>query len=138
MALAAIGWADGTLDADEASGLLRAARAHGVSEAELRELEAQIAKPVELGDIDREALSPWQKLLTYALAAWLSNVDGVVTTDEQRILDRLGVALDLPFPIRCRTERAALEAAAGDSRPERYDFAALARALRERLPHLAA
>ena len=138
VALAAIGWADGNLDPDEARELLRAARAYGVHEADVLDLETRIATPVELGDIDRHALSPWERLLTYALATWLTHVDGVVTADEQRMLDRLGVALDLPFAIRCRAEGATLAAARGDSRPDRFDFAALARTLRERLPHLAA
>ena len=138
VALAAIGWADGNLDPDEARELLRAARAYGVAEQDVLDLETRIATPVELGDIDRHALSPWERLLTYSLATWLTHVDGVVTSDEQRMLDRLGVALDLPFAIRCRAEGATLAAARGDDRPDRFDFASLAQTLRERLPHLAA
>lgn len=138
VALAAIGWADGNLDPEEARELLRAARAYGVEEADVRALAARFASPVELGDIDRHALSPWERLLTYALATWLTRVDGVVTADEQRMLDRLGVALDLPFAIRCRAEAATRAAAEGDVLPSRFDFASLARVLRERLPHLAA
>lgn len=136
LALAAVGWADGLLDENEARGLIRAAREHGVTPADISDLEARMRTPVELGDIDRMALTPWQRLLAYALAAWLTHVDGVVTVDEQKILDRLGIALELPFSIRRRAEDAVISAAHGDTCPDRYDFGALSRALRERLPHL--
>jgi uncharacterized membrane protein YebE (DUF533 family) len=137
LALAAVGWADGVLDDDEARALVRAAEAHGVSAADVTELRERMRTPVVLGDIDRTTLTPWQRLLAYALATWISHVDGVVTTGEQQILDRLGVALDLPFSIRRRAEDAAVSAAHGDTCPDKYDFGALAKVLRERLPHLA-
>jgi hypothetical protein len=138
LALAAIGWADGSLRRIEATGLLRAARECGVAGADLSEIEQAITRHVGLDAVDVSGMPKWQQVLTYALASWFAWLDGVASTDERETLARLGDALGLEEPLRVRAA-----AAAGDiaclpegGRPERYDFPKLIARLRERLPQL--
>lgn len=138
LALAALGWADGNLDADEGAALLRAARESGVAGDDLAEIEQATRAPVSLDALPVAGLTRAARAFTYALAVWLVRLDGVVTTEEKESLAALGNALGLPDGIRSRVSAAAFEVAnlpAGD-RPERYDFNALQSRLRAKLGDL--
>jgi hypothetical protein len=138
LALAAIGWADGSLQAIEATGLLRAAREAGVTGNDFAEIEHAVANKTSLDAIDVSNLGAWEQVLTYALAAWLAQLDGVVSTREKGPLTDLGDRLGLAQPLRVRAAAAANDIAClpGGGRPERYDFQKLAARLRERLPQV--
>lgn len=138
LALAAIGWADGSLHAIEATGLLRAAREAGVTGDDFAEIEHAVANKTSLDAIDVSNLGAWEQVLTYALAAWLAQLDGVVSTSEKGPLTDLGDRLGLAQPLRVRAAAAANDIAClpGGGRPERYDFQKLAARLRERLPQV--
>jgi hypothetical protein len=139
IALAALGWADGSIRPSEKSGLLKAAASCGVSGADLAEVEAALSKETKLEGFVPGEMSDWQRLLTYGLAVWLARLDGVQSTDESDLLKDLAKRLDLE---KGKTDRAS--AAAFDvfclpegGRPDRFDFVALEKRMREKLPHLA-
>ncbi len=138
LAPAAVGWADGALQKFEATGLLRAAKECGVPEADLPAIEQAIKTKTTLAGLELGGLSPWEQVLTYALAAWLAQVDGVVSTDEQGVLGALGDGLGLSEALRKRAAVAANDIAClpEGGRPDRYDFQKLVARIKERIPQV--
>ena len=138
LALAAIGWVDGSLQRIEATGLLRAAKEAGLKGKDYDAVEQATKKALTLDDVDVGEMSAFDQLLTYALAAWLSQVDGVISPSERETLAKLGERLGLAEALRVRATAAANDIAClpGGGRPERYDFQALVLRLRERLPQV--
>lgn len=135
VALAAVAWADGTLDADEADAIVRAAVEEGLSLEEIAEIEEATKNKVDLGVVDRAGLSKEDRLFVYAVACWIARMDGQVTAEENKALAQLGERLGIPERPRGAAEAVAREVAAmpeGD-RPARYDLAAVRRILSERL-----
>jgi hypothetical protein len=139
LALAAIGWADGSLQRVERDGLLRAAKACGVTGDELAEVDRASKERRTLDGVGLAGMSRWEQVLTYALASWLATVDGVISTSEHETLVRIGDQLGLDPALRARAAAAANDIAClpGEGRPERYDFVKLVARLHERLPQLA-
>lgn len=138
LALAAIAWADGSVDRIETAGLLRAAEESGHEGNSLAAIEATTKQKVLLDDVDVTGLSPWDQVLTYALASWLAQLDGVVTTEEHATLQALGDKLGLSQLQRKKAAAAAFDIACQpeSGRPERYDFQKLSARLREKLPSI--
>jgi uncharacterized membrane protein YebE (DUF533 family) len=135
VALAAIAWADGQLDPDEADAIVRAAVDEGLSLEEIADIEESTKEPVDLGVIDRGSLSKDDRLFVYAVACWIARLDGTVSPAESDALAKLGERLGVPERPRVHAEAIAREIAElpeGD-RPARYDLAALRRTLGERL-----
>ncbi len=138
LALAAIGWADGSLQQIEATGLVRAAKECGVSDADLAEIERAAKTKTSLDSVQLGGMSSWEQVLTYALASWFASLDGVASTDERDVLAQLGEALGLEKSLRVRAAVAANDIAClpEGGRPDRFDFVKLAARLREKLPQL--
>lgn len=135
IALAAIGWADGHLDPDEADGIVRAALESGLDIDDIHHIEEATKKPCKLESVDRSKLSGLERTFVYATAIWLARLDGTVDTEEKMALKKLGDLLNLPDGVRTQASAAALEVAqlpSGD-RPARYDFHRLRERLEERL-----
>ena len=135
IALAAIGWADGKLDREEADAIVRTALEEGLDLKEIEEIEAATKEPVDIGVIDRRNMSKEDRLFVYAVASWMTRLDGEVTETETAALDKLGAALKVPERPRERADQIAQEVAAmpeGD-RPDRYDLVALRTIISERL-----
>ena len=135
VALAAIGWADGQLDADEADAIVRAAVDEGLELDEIGEIEAATKKKIDLGAVDRATLSKEDRLFVYGIACWIARLDGKVTTEEADALSKLGERLGVPEKPRAAVEQIARDVAAlpeGD-RPARYDLAALRQKIGDRL-----
>jgi uncharacterized membrane protein YebE (DUF533 family) len=135
IALAAVGWADGHLDQDEADAIVRTALEEGIPFEEVGEIEQATKDPVDLGVIDRKNLSKEDRLFVYAVASWMTRLDGAVTETEEQALARLGDALKIPEHPRRHADRIAREVSdlpEGD-RPDRYDLLALRRIIGERL-----
>ena len=135
VALAAIAWADGRLDSDEADAIVRAAADEGLSLEEIAEIEAATRTKVDLGVVDRSAMSKDDRLFVYAVACWIARIDGRVTDAESDALAKLGERLGVPERPRVHAEAIARDVAEmpeGD-RPARYDLARLRRLLGERL-----
>lgn len=134
IALAAIGWADGQLDPEEADAIVRTALDEGLELEEINEIEAATKQRVDLGVVDRKNLSKEDRLFVYAVACWLTRLDGVVTAEEGQALERLGEALKIPEKPRTIVDGIAQDIAnRGDDRPARYDLVGLRRAIGDRL-----
>lgn len=135
IALAAIGWADGELHPDEADAIVRAALDEGLELDEIAEIEQATKKPVEIGVIDRSNMTKEDRLFVYAIAVWMTRLDGKVDKKEVEALAKLGEALKVPEGPRVHAEQIALEVASlpeGDA-PSRYDLAKVRRIIGERL-----
>ena len=140
VALAAVAWADGKLEQDEADAIVRAATEAGLELDEIQEIEQATSKPVDLGVVDRSGLSKEDRLFVYAVACWIARLDGRVTDEENEALGKLGEALGIPERPRGHAEAIAREIAElpeGD-RPARYDLAALRNTIGQRLQSAAA
>jgi uncharacterized membrane protein YebE (DUF533 family) len=137
--LAAVAWADGSLRPSEGKALIHAATQCGLSAEEIAQVEEATKKSVSMEGFSAAGLSPWERLVTYALASWLARLDGVVSTDESASLALLGEALELDKPIRARASAAAFDISLlpEGGRPDKYDFVKLEARLREKLPQLA-
>ena len=136
LALAAIAWADGKLDPDEADAIVRAAVESGLDLAEIEAIEAATKEPIDLGTLDRAALTKPDRVFVYAIACWIARLDGRVTDEEAKALAELGERLGIPERPRALAEALAREIAElpeGD-RPPRYDLDRLRDAIGERLP----
>src|SRR5262245_49358304 len=96
IALAAIGWADGKLDEDEADAIVRTAMEEGLELEEIAEIEEATKKPIDLTVIDRSNMTKADRLFVYAVASWMTRLDGIVTMQEQIALDHLGDVLKVP------------------------------------------
>ncbi|MFO0757885.1 MAG: hypothetical protein U0359_15420 [Byssovorax sp.] len=139
IALAAVAWADGSMRPTEAKALVHAATACGLEGADLAAVEEATKKSVSLDGFSAASLNAWERVLTYALASWLARLDGVISTDENETLARLGEALELDKPIRARASSAAFDISLlpEGGRPDKYDFPKLEARLREKLPQIA-
>jgi uncharacterized membrane protein YebE (DUF533 family) len=135
LALAAIGWADGQLDPDEADAIVRAAVEAGLDLDVISEIENATKQPVDIGEIDRSSLTKQDRLFVYAVACWIAQLDGKVSDTEAAALVRLGNRLGVPERPRAAVEELAREVARlpdGD-RPARYDLVRLRELIGERL-----
>lgn len=135
IALAAIGWADGQLDEDEADAIVRTAMEEGLELEEIGEIEEATKKPIELSTIDLSKMNKADRLFVYAVASWMTRLDGVVALHEQVALDQLGQALKIPAGPREHADAIAKEVAElpeGD-RPAQYDLRALRETIQSRL-----
>jgi tellurite resistance protein len=128
--LAAVASADGKIDPDELVALERAAQTHG---ADLASIRAAAAKGVDALDLSNVAAS--ERLFVYAMAYWMSRLDGDLTEDEDAVLLRLGQKLALADEPRMNAEAAVDEVAAmpAGSRPDRFDLEKLHSLLAARL-----
>lgn len=135
VALAAVAWADGRLDADEADALVRAAADEGLDLDALEAIERATREPPSLSSLASTKLTREERAYVYALAAWIAHLDATVTAGEARALATLGETLGVPERLRARAELVVAEVAAlpdGD-RPARYDLSEVRKRLGERL-----
>lgn len=134
LALAAVGWADGHLDPDEADAIVRTALEEGLELEAIAEIEAATKDPIDLGVVDRKNLSKEDRLFVYAVASWMTRLDGTVSEKELEVLARLGDALKIPPRPREIVDGIAQDVAnLSDDRPSRYDLPALRRIIGSRL-----
>lgn len=124
LALAAVGWADGNLDADEADAIIRTAAEEDLEIEELDAIDRAVKEPLGLGAIDRERLSDGDARFVYGVAVWMARIDRQVSEAELAVLAKLGDGLDLTPSARFDVERAVDEVIGlpdGD-RPHRFDL----------------
>lgn len=135
LALAAVGWADGKLDQEEADAIVRTALDEGLELDEIGEIEQATKAPIDMGVIDRKDLTKEDRLFVYAVASWMTRLDGEVSSGELEALARLGEALKVPEKPRLHADAIAQEVAglSETDRPDRYDLVALRRVIGERL-----
>jgi uncharacterized membrane protein YebE (DUF533 family) len=135
IALAAVAWADGTLDPEEADAIVRAAVDEGLDLTEIAEIENATREKVDIGIIDRRGMSKEDRLFVYAVACWIARLDGELKDGESTALANLGERLGVPERPRAYAEAIAEEVAKlpeGD-RPARYDLAKVRALIAERL-----
>jgi uncharacterized membrane protein YebE (DUF533 family) len=108
VALAAIAWADGKIDAAEAATIRAAAAQLGLGEEELRAVEETLQRPVPLEQIETVRMNRLTRLFTYAVANWIAQVDGEVPPAEQAALSLLGERLGLSAVAREQAKAAGL------------------------------
>lgn len=135
LALAAVGWADGRLDEEEADAIVRTAVEEGLELSEIEDIEHATRHPVDIGTLDRSNMSKEDRMFVYAVACWMTKLDGAVSHREGESLNRLASALKLPEGPRAAAEAVVHEvmAMSEDVRPARYDLHSLRRLLGERL-----
>jgi uncharacterized membrane protein YebE (DUF533 family) len=137
MALAAVGWADGKLDADEADAIVRTAVEEGLDLEEIEEIEKATKAPLEISFIDHSRMTKADRLFVYAVASWMTRLDGVLDAGEVEALRKLGEALRVPEKPREHADAIAREIAeSGEDdadRPVRFDLPRLRDTIVERL-----
>ncbi|APR86753.1 hypothetical protein A7982_12102 [Minicystis rosea] len=134
LALAAIGWADGKLDEEEADAIVRTALEEGLEIDEIGEIEKATKAPIDLSIIDRSNMTKADRLFVYAVASWMTRLDGKVHERETEALQKLGELLKIPERPRAHADAIALEIVeASSDRAARYDLPALRTTLRDRL-----
>lgn len=135
MALAAVGWADGTLDAEEADAIARTAAEDGLELEEIQAVEAATKSPVKLGDVDVSQLSDKERLYVYAIAVWIALISDGVSESERNSLDVLGYALRLTAKGRAAMDETVRELIARPEgiKPYRFDLSGLRAAIRQRV-----
>ena len=135
LALAAVGWSDGKLHEEEADAIVRTALEEGLELDEIAEIEEATKTAVELDAIDWHAMTKADRLFVYAVAAYMTRVDGAVDARESAALDRLGKLLAIPERPREHADAIAREIAeeGGEKEVYRYDFRKLRETIGERL-----
>lgn len=93
--LAAVARADGKLDDEEIDAIARAAIDEGLELAAVESIEKDIRDGVAIDDIDVHKLSARDRLYAYAVASWVSLVDGERTEREDAALFSLAFVLRL-------------------------------------------
>lgn len=128
--LAAIAGADGKIDDDERVALERAALSRGLDAAAIAE-----AARGGIDAIDLSSVAASERLFVYAMAYWMSRIDGDLTEDEDAVLARLGKKLSLADEPRMNAEAAVDEVAAlpAGARPDKFDLDRLHALLAERI-----
>jgi uncharacterized membrane protein YebE (DUF533 family) len=104
IALAAIGWADGTLDPEEAEAIRGAAGQLSLAPDQLQAVEQALQNPVAIEEVETVRMSRTTRLFTYAAAAWVAHIDGQLAATERQALDLLAERLGLSNVARERAE----------------------------------
>jgi len=135
LALAAVAWADGKVEPDEADAIVRAAIDSGLELDEIAEVEAAAASPIQLSSVDVPNMSKEDRLFVYGVACWIAEIDGELDAKEAAVVSELGETLGIPEKLRARAEALVTEIAElpDDRRPARYDLDKLRALIVEKL-----
>src|SRR6185503_18309860 len=95
VALAAIAWADGTMDPKEAAGIRAAAQKLGLGADALTRVEHVIKNKIDLDEVETIRMNRVTRLFTYAAASWVAELDGAMSEQESAALALLGDRLGL-------------------------------------------
>ncbi|HJK92395.1 MAG TPA: hypothetical protein RMH85_35700 [Polyangiaceae bacterium LLY-WYZ-15_(1-7)] len=127
MGLAALGWADGNLDADEADAIAKLALDSGLTVEEVAAIEEATKNPFDLADLDTEGMSDVDKLFVYAVGEWMATLDGELAKGEKETLQKLADLLGLDEAQRADAGILVREVAyaSGGDRPFDYDLTQL-------------
>jgi len=125
IALAAVGWSDGTMAPEEAAGIRAAASQLGLSPAEMEAVERAIAERVDMSEVETIRMDRVARLFTFAVASWIATVDGKVTVEEEEALKLLGDRLGLSAVARERAKTVGLAVGRVNKSVEAYDLVKL-------------
>lgn len=135
LALAAVAWADGKIEPDEADAIVRAALDSGMELDDVAEVEFAASTAIELSTVELPPMSKEDRVFVYALACWIADIDGNFSEAEAKVVAALGERLGVPEKLRARAEGLIKEAAAlpEDRRPALFDLDKLRALIGERL-----
>lgn len=95
VALATIAWADGEVKPPEADALLAAARVCGLAGADLDAVVAALRERKPLGTLAGLQLDADARAFVYAIAVWLTKVDGSVVDEELESVAKIAEQLNI-------------------------------------------
>jgi uncharacterized membrane protein YebE (DUF533 family) len=121
LALAAVAWADGTMDPKEADALRYAARELQLQGEELAAVERGLSTPVNLEEVETVRMNRLTRLFTYATGCWVAEVDGAASQSETALLQLLGDRLGLSSVARQRAQNS-VRGIAERSAPGSFDL----------------
>lgn len=134
-ALAAVGWADGQIQAGEAEAIERAAKDEGLTGEALAAVTAALKTRVQIKDLDLKQLVAAEKLHVYAMSSWIASAQDGVGLRERIALNDMGKLLELT-----QKERDAMDAAVAEllakpegKKPGKFDLNALRQSLDTRV-----
>lgn len=106
LALAAVAWADGSIDPREAEALRQAAKHLEVQGQDLVEVERALQSRVDISEVETVRMNRLTRLFTYASSYWMAEVDGQASQAESALLQLLGDRLGLSRVSRERAQNA--------------------------------
>jgi len=121
LAIAAVAWADGSMDPREAVALRQAAQQLGIQGEDLVSLEHALKTRVTLEEVETVRMNRLTRLFTYATGCWMAEVDGAASADEQRVLGLLGDRVGLSAVARDRAHNV-VRGIAERSQPGSFDL----------------
>jgi uncharacterized membrane protein YebE (DUF533 family) len=104
LAISAVAWADGSIEAREATALRQAARQLLTDASDLAEVEGALTSRVTLDQVETVRMTRPTRLFTYATCFWMAEVDGQATAVETSTLELLGDRLGLSAVARERAQ----------------------------------
>jgi tellurite resistance protein len=102
LAVSAVAWADGSIDAKEAAALRHAAEQLQIQGEDLTAVEHGLSSKVTLEDVETVRMNRLTRLFTYATGCWMAEVDGQASASETAVLSLLGDRLGLSSVARDR------------------------------------
>lgn len=102
LAISAVAWADGSIDAKEADALRHAAKQLQIQGEDLAAVERGLSSPVTLEEVETVRMNRLTRLFTFATGCWMAEVDGQASASETALLGLLGDRLGLSSVARDR------------------------------------
>ncbi len=133
LALAAVAWADGQISQEAGDAIVRTALEEGLDIGSVQEIEQAVRSRQTIGAIDRLSMSKSDRLFVYAVASWITLLDGRVTEREREQLARLSAALGVPALPRSHADAILRDIASRGNLPDKFDLFGLRRRLDEEL-----
>lgn len=121
LAIAAVAWADGSMDPREAAALRQAAQQLLVQAEDLASVERALVTPVSLAEVETVRMNRLTRLFTYAAGCWMAEVDGNASDAETGVLGLMGERLGLSAVARERAH-ATVRGIAARSAPGSFDL----------------
>ena len=121
LAISAVAWADGSIDAREADALRHAAKQLLVQGEDLASVERALSRRVTLEEVETVSMNRLTRLFTYATGCWMAEVDGMESEAEGTVLQLLGDRLGLSAVARDRAHNA-VRGIAERSAPGSFDL----------------
>jgi uncharacterized membrane protein YebE (DUF533 family) len=121
LAIAAVAWADGSMDPREAAALRQAAQQLGIAGEDATAVERALTTPVSLEEVETVRMNRLTRLFTYATGVWMAEVDGAASATELAVLGLLGDRVGLSSVARDRAHNV-VRGIAERSQPGSFDL----------------
>ena len=121
LAIAAVAWADGSIEPREADALRQAAKQLEVQGQDLADVARSLTNAIALDEVETVRMSRLTRLYTYATCCWMAEIDGQASPAEANLLQLLGDRLGLSAVARERAQNA-VRGIAQRSAPGAFDL----------------